>query len=277
VSVTWQTAPAVTRQMTLDEVVAALARAEWIEAVAVIGSGNGGLRPESDLDLLVVLADDAPRLGVGLTHVGGRLTDLVFARSTEIAALGEALRDGSRLQAEQSRLAASLAEGRVRHDRSGATTHVAGLARERPRLPAPSTPADQYALWFSVNFNVLHTERMARSADPLYGDAIDLRFLYQLVDLLYGYFRLRGLEAHGEKEALRRLAIWDPAWLKLFQSCLHEPDRARRVALYRQLAQAALAPFGPLWSQESTALTLENATPETLADALGLWNGLFAG
>ena len=272
---TWLTTPAPTRHLSLNQVVAALARSPRIEAIALIGSATGQLRPESDIDFLVVLAADAPRLGVGLTHVDGRLADVVFARADALAALAAALRAGAPLDPDQSRLAAWLAEGRVLHDRSGLAAEVAAGARETPRQHAAPSPADRHALWFSANFNLLHTERMLDSADPLYHEAIEVRFLYQLLDLFFGYFRLRGLEALGEKHALRHLAEHDPAYLDLFQRCLHEPDRARRVALYRELAEATVAPVGTLWPPGTTALTVDDATPERLADAHAFWNGLF--
>jgi predicted nucleotidyltransferase len=272
--VTWPTAPALSRDWTFDQVVAALARSRRVEAVVLIGSATGDPRPESDLDLLVILDPEAPRVGVGLTHVDGRLTDLVFVRADVLPALVEALRGGAPLEPEHARLAAWLSEGRVLHDRASLTTEAARLAKaSRWRARAP-TPADQYAIWFSINFNLRHTERMLASADRLYHDAIDVRFLYQLLDLLFGYFRLRGREARGEKEAIRYLGTHDPAYLALFQSCLHEPDRVHRVALYRQLAEATVAPVGPLWPPDATALSVEDATPERVAEALAFWNGL---
>src|SRR5688572_22768349 len=236
----WSISPAVTRRLTLDQVVAALARSPLIDAVVLIGSATERLRPESDLDLIVVLDAAAPPLGVGLTHVDGRLADVLFVRSDALAALAEALRSGVPLAPEPAALAAWLARGRVRHDRTGLAATAADLARGHTAPMQPPTLADRYALWFSVNFNVLHTERMLSSADPLYHEAIDVRFLYQLLDLFSGYFRVRGLAAGGEKHALRHLAAHDPAYLALFQECLREPDHARRVSLYRELAEATL-------------------------------------
>src|SRR3989442_33708 len=42
------------------------------------------------------------------------------------------------------------------------------------------------------------------------------RFLYQLLDLSFGYFRARGLAVHGEKDALRHLQTHNRPYLDLF-------------------------------------------------------------
>jgi predicted nucleotidyltransferase len=267
----WPTHAARTDRLSLDQVVAALARSPAIEAVALIGSTVGDLRPESDLDLLVVLGEDAPDLGVLLTRIGGRLADVVFVPSD---ALGR-LQRSPPIDEDATKLAHWLATGRVAHDRTGRATAIAQALRDRSPQPTAPAPADLYGLWFSANFNLLHTRRMLASGDDLYAEAIDVRFLYQLLDLFFGYFRARGLTANGEKEALRYLRAHDRPYLALFRACLHEPDRARRVELYAELVARTVAPIGPLWPPASTAVTVREASPGRVEEALRFWDGLF--
>jgi predicted nucleotidyltransferase len=243
----WPTHAARTDRLSLDQVVAALARSPAIEAVALIGSTVGDLRPESDLDLLVVLGEDAPDLGVLLTRIGGRLADVVFVPSD---ALGR-LQRSPPIDEDATKLAHWLATGRVAHDRTGRATAIAQALRDRSPQPTGPAPAD------------------------LYAEAIDVRFLYQLLDLFFGYFRARGLTANGEKEALRYLRAHDRPYLALFRACLHEPDRARRVELYAELVARTVAPIGPLWPPASTAVTVREASPGRVEEALRFWDGLF--
>jgi predicted nucleotidyltransferase len=266
----WPTRPAANEHLPLDQVVAALARSPAVEAVVLIGSATGDLRPESDLDLLVVLAEGAPELGVLVTRIDGRLADVVFVRADALARLASPA-----LDEDGAKLAHWLATGRVAHDRTGRATAAAARVREQPPAPAAPAPGDLYGLWFSANFNLLHTRRMLASSDPLYHEAIDVRFLYQLLDLFFGYFRARGLAVRGEKDALRHLGAHDPAYLDLFRACLHEPDRRRRVALYEELVRQTVAPIGPLWAPATTAAMVGGATVEGIEAALRFWDALF--
>jgi predicted nucleotidyltransferase len=268
----WPTRAAATERQTLVDVVAALARSPAVEAVVLIGSAAAGLRPESDLDLLVLLGERAPRLDVLVTRVDGRLADVVFARSDELLSL-----DAPALDEEASKLAHWLATGRVVHDRTGRATALAERLRARRPDTAAPAPADLYGLWFSANFNLLHTRRMLASSDQLYHEAIDVRFLYQLLDLFFGYFRARGLAVRGEKDGLRHLQAHDRPYLDLFLACLHEADRARRVELYEELVGRTVAPIGPLWPPGSTAVTVPEATPGRVEEALRFWDALFDG
>jgi hypothetical protein len=137
--------------------------------------------------------------------------------------------------------------------------------------------ADLYGLRFSANFDLLHMRRMLASSDPLYQEAVDVRFLYQLLDLFFGYFHARGLAARGEKDALRYLAAQDGPYLELFRACLGEADRTQRVELYQELVRRTVAPIGPLWPPGSTAATVQDATPERVAEAPRFWDALFDG
>jgi len=60
----------------------------------------------------------------------------------------------------------------------------------------------------------------------------------------------------GEKEAIRYLMSHDPAYLEMFQRCLVETDRERKVELYEKVAALTLAPPGTLWSYDATAIEL---------------------
>ena len=118
---------------------------------------------------------------------------------------------------------------------------------------------------------------MLASTDPRYHEAIDVRFLYQLLDLFFGYFRARGMPVFGEKDALRHLQAHDRPYLELFRACLHEVDRARRVELYGELVGRTIAPIGSVWPPGRTAITVQGATPERVEEALRFWDALFEG
>ena len=250
------TTPAVTASWRLEEVLAALERSRAVEAVVLLGSTAGETAPWSDLDLLVVLGEGAPPLGTLATRIDGRFADVLFFRPADLAR-------------PDPRIAHWLATGRVVFDRSGV------LARVPPAPAEPPDYADLYGPADHASYNLAQTRRMLGAADPLYRRALDWRFLYQLLDLWQGYFRMRALPSRGEKEDIRYLAAHDPAWLELFERCLHETDRPGRVDLYARLVEAT---FGAVWPDGATAVTLTErpAGPADVRAALAFWNGLFA-
>jgi predicted nucleotidyltransferase len=65
--------------MTLEQVIARLSHHLAVDGLLTIGStGRDTLTPTSDYDLVVVLADPPLPLGVGITSIDHRLTDVLF-------------------------------------------------------------------------------------------------------------------------------------------------------------------------------------------------------
>jgi hypothetical protein len=114
------------------------------------------------------------------------------------------------------------------------------------------------------------------SHDPVYLMTVDIRLLYSLPEVLVGYARARQIRWRGEKELIRHLMRHDQPFLELFQQCIAETDRKRKVALYEQTAAMALAPVGGLWASDATAVKVETGTiaPEMIEQALRFWQSL---
>ena len=123
-------------------------------------------------------------------------------------------------------------------------------------------------------YNLAQTQRMSDSADSLYQQAIDLRMLYQLADLMVDYFNLRGMTWAGEKEAIRYWQANDPAYLELFTTCYWEPDRRERVRLYGELVRVTIEPAGFSWDGEGPMFRLSPPSlmnSENLRKAREFW------
>jgi hypothetical protein len=115
------------------------------------------------------------------------------------------------------------------------------------------------------------------SSDPIYLEAIDLRLLYQLSDLMVDYFAVRGLPYQGEKTAIRYWKAQDRAYYRLFRKCLEERDRSLRVELYGRLAVETMEPIGTLWEIGHTGFRIEpesEMTSSELAKASDFWASL---
>ncbi len=260
----------------LAVVVARLAARPEVDGLVAIGStARAALTAASDYDLIVVLNAAPVALNVAVTVVAQRLTDIIFVRADELAALRGPAERGVAAQWGAAQLRRWLRAGEILFDRAGALQ--AAQANALATAEAAGSDAERYGAWFSVNYNRLQTRRMLGVDDPVYQTAVDLRLLFSLHDVWRYYFVARGLAVYGEKEQARHLAAHDPGFLSLFQQCLAETGRAAKFGLYEQLAAVAVAPLGGLWESDVTAVMPSAGAAweaDTAARALDFWQRL---
>ena len=107
----------------------------------------------------------------------------------------------------------------------------------------------------------------------------DLRLLTTISDLLTTYFLIRQVPWQGGKEAIRYLMSHDPDYFEVFQHCVAETNRERKVDLYEKVAALTLAPLGALWSSDATVIELRTEgemRPEQLQAAFAWWAHLIS-
>ena len=261
----------------LDDVVQRLAAHAAVHGAALLGSGQRlALNSVSDIDLLIVVDEDWAALRGAVTRIDGRMGDVLFATTREIAEISnaESTRDAG---AWVGMIASHLESARVLLDRNGdlATAHIQA---RRSCAASDAEPGAAYRAWNKINYDRQHNRRMLESDDPVYATALDVRMLYGLDDAFTGYFATRGLRWNGEKAAVSYLREHDPAFLTLFQQALAEQDRRAKFALYEQLCQWATAPAGGLWPDEPTSAHLRDpssASQEAHAEATAFIASLF--
>jgi predicted nucleotidyltransferase len=121
--------PSSTADLSLEQVIERLSRRSAVDGLLTIGStGRDALTPTSDYDLVVVLGHSPVPLGVGITYIDHRLTDVLFCTSAQV---DQILQTQEPLDGEAwvGRLARWLLDGRVVFDRD----ERLGRAQERVR------------------------------------------------------------------------------------------------------------------------------------------------
>lgn len=261
----------------LDEVVARLTQHGEVEGIVILGSGAKGiLNPASDYDVLVVLSEMPVPVSLVLTTIAQRLAEVVFFSADTI----EQWLTMETFDAESyaGSILRRLQKARVAFDRTGRITRL----HEKALSNSWKEEHDQqkvWEAWFSCNYDLQHNKRLLTSTDPVYLMAGDLRLLSSIYDLWKAYFLIRQVPWQGEKEAIRYLMSHDPAYLEVFQRCLVETDRERKVELYEKVAALTLAPLGALWSYDATAIELRtegDIQPELLQAAFAWWEDLLS-
>jgi predicted nucleotidyltransferase len=265
--------------LTFEEVISKLANHRAVEGIVVFGSASAErITSASDHDLVIVLADESAPIGFGTTYVSDRLTDLLFftvAEIEQVISLNEPVDADERL----GQLIRWLKEGQVVLDRSGWLGCAQRKVREGLWL-LPAGASRRYQIWYKINFDLRHAERMVISNDPVYQRALEMRLLFSIFDVFLGYFLMRGMIWEGSKAAIRYLLTNDPEYLTLLEQCLAETNLLCKVEMYKQLAKLATEPAGGLWTERETAVQTRPDVewdPGLIGECLEFWQHLLSG
>ena len=264
-------------ELNFESLVSRLRRSSNVDGVMYLGStGQPTLNVWSDRDLLIVLNESELPITNGTIFCDNLLVDLVFIMRQEIERLIETGLNSIVLSDVRASVINWVSSGKIVEDKSGCLGRLReALERVRPRPTLTEGEAINRA--DNAIYNLAQTQRMADSTDPVYEQAIDLRMLRQLADLVVDYFAVRGLLWRGEKEAIRYWGEFDPSYLTLFMQCCQEQRRGQRIRIYAQLVGATIAPVSFAWDPDGVNLVLFPAsamTRENLEKARSYWQTL---
>ncbi len=263
--------------MTLNELIARLRQKDSVDAVAIMGSAaEGSLNEASDYDLLIVLRQTPLGVAGGATLIEGRFTDIMFFTPEDIERLNQAGQNEIPTDGIQGSIIRWMHTARIEFDKCGCLERLQESVRAGLSLKQPGD-GEMRSRWDKASYNVAQTRRMVASDDPVYHMAVDLRLHYQLSDLMFDYFRVRGLPWQGEKSAIRYWRSNDPDYLDLFTKCIDERDRQQKVNYYGELAALTMQPVDALWPTGATVFRLSpdsEMTRDNLKSAEAFWQSL---
>lgn len=269
----------VSHTLTLTETLQRLMAAENVIGLAFFGSRKGlSAHPVSDYDLLVLVQQEPVAIFQMLTHIDGRMADIVLANvatAEQVVTLTEPVDP----RTAEGMLIQKIYDGQILYDPQQWLQRMQQQLQRRPQASdwlVVTSASARYAAWFWQNHTLYHLKRMVQAPDAIYLTAVDLMLLTGISDLCRSYYTVRGLLWQGEKAALRYLQAHDPAYLAQLRACLAEVDRMQKIKLYEQLVAATLAAVGALWEPGSAAVYLRHADqqPARVAEALAFWEGL---
>ena len=263
--------------MDFESLVERLKESPEVDGLLLLGStGQPTLNAFSDRDLLIVLDECEPKITSGAVICDDVLVDLVFATRQQVEDLIAAEPGSISLSAPRASFFNWVPSGTIVLDRCGRLESLRNALKRHesgPRL----TEGESVKRADRALYNLAHTQRMSGSPDSVYQQAIDLRMLYQLSDLMVDYLNLRGLPWRGEKEAIRYWQSFDADYLDLLMRCYWERDRTERVQLYAELVNATIEPVDFQWDPDGPNFVLsppEDMTRENLERAQRFWRSL---
>lgn len=246
----------------LQNLVQKLNSQQEIDAILIAGSqGRGEQKEHSDIDLLVVLTENSEQIFSLLQFVDNKPADIFF---TDIASLKKI--------SEQETIPANtmeavfldwLKEGKIEFDKSGT---LSALKDKCDQLKKRETVPEMEMRKFEslINQGYITNKRYYSSHDPEYLNALEVKLLFDINNILVGYFEFRNIPWRGEKRMLAYLKKNDKEFYDLFLSFIQSAKNIdEKFAIYEQLIERVFEGKYGLWDKEIISPNIKGPLEET--------------
>lgn len=240
---------------TLDKIIKNLEIKPEVDAVFSTGSyGTETYKPYSDLDLVIILKENSKGVRAVYTWIEDKFADIFFFDGDDLDRLF-ATKDYP-ANAWDAVLVSWLRKASVFFDKS---KKLSKLIEKVKKLDNFSVSAkEQRDFWQKINYNLVANERYFKSGNSLYHEALEMRLLYSVSELISGYFVLRNILWRGEKEAVKFLKQSAPDVYLLLQKYWRANNLVEHFNLYMELVDKVLTDDYGKWKKGDVIATLNN-------------------
>jgi hypothetical protein len=241
----------------LEAIVGNLKKRHDVDAVFLTGSqGTGEQTSSSDLDLVVILRENNRSLRSLYTWIDGVFADVFFFDRSDLERIGHA--ETLPANGLDAILVSWLRKASILFDKTGAVTALQSAIMSTDNFRVPEE--EKRRVWKDINYNLVANTRYFQAEDPIYHEALGIRLLYSVSELLTGYLALRDRPWRGEKDAIAYLKEVDPDFYRSFQAYLGAMDLQKRFEYYREMAGRVFPEGYTLWSAEDVVAVSTTGT-----------------
>lgn len=245
----------------LSQLIKNLSASPRVRCVFTAGTTATILSPSSDIDLIVILDRNIEDVKSVYTMVENRFADIFFFDIDFV----QALLGKKELSANEfeGMFADWLMKGKIEYDPESMLTNLKQQIEKEPPIQKISD-SEKRDLWIKTNYNFIANSRYYSSNDPLYHEALELRLLYSVIELVTAYFSFRDISWRGEKAAIKYFKQNDPEFLSLFQHYSVSKNFDEKMKHYRQLFEKIFYGEYQKWQDDFVVLFSwkEGYTPE---------------
>lgn len=221
----------------LQEVIKHLSHASEVKAIFTTGTTASGLGPTSDIDLVVILDKNTSGLKSAYTMIENRFADVFFFDLEFVKKVAELKTIPA--NAFEGMFLTWLAKGKIEKDETGFLSEL--KTKSVTLLDSLNISFEEKQdSWFKINYNFIANQRYFRSEESVYHNALEIRLLYSVAELIVAYFTLRGIPWRGEKEAVKYLEGNDKSVFEQFTKYTNSQSLADRFHQYENLFKAVL-------------------------------------
>src|SRR3989344_678516 len=256
----------------LDEIVKNLEAKPEVDAVFLTGSyGARTSNSHSDLDLVIVLNKNSDGLKSVYTWIDDRFADIFFFDWTDLDRLART--KDYPANAWDTVLVSWLQKASVFFDKSKKLSKLIDKMKSVNGFSA--SVKEQRDFWQKINYNFVANERYFKSDNPLCHEALEIRLLYSVSELICGYFILRNIPWRGEKEAITYLKKSKPDIYLLLQKYWHAKNLKERFRTYVKLTSNVFTNDYKRWKGGDVMVVLKNQElPANDKNLIKIWNDL---
>ncbi len=231
---------------TLKEIVDNLQKNTDADAMFLTGShGVGASKPYSDLDLVIILHENMQHIRSIYQWIDGMFADIFFFDRHDLKRIQSAKEISA--NSMDAIFISWLQKADILFDKTGTITAMKEDKTFEQRCVMSQN--EQWDVWQKINYNLVANIRYFKSNDPLYHDALEIRLLHSVSELISGYFTLRGMAWRGEKHAVEYIKKSAPEFYRFFQQYLVANDLQSRFILYKKMAECVFPSGSLIWSQ----------------------------
>ena len=230
--------------MNLLETIEKLKIKDEVDSVFITGSQGDENKPYSDIDLVIILNQNTDKIKSIYTWIDNKFADIFFFDLNDL----DRITNSKKIKANSmdAIFLAWLKKANIQFDKSG---QVTDLKNTLPNFESiiNFSESDKAQSWQKINYNFVANKRYFESNDTVYHEALEIRLMYSIPELLLGYFEFRNIAWRGEKDALKFLKENDLEFYNLFLEYTKSQDISSRFNCYSKMVKKVFVSDYAIW------------------------------
>lgn len=248
----------------LDKIIENLKSNNGVDAVFLTGShGRKEQQAYSDIDLVIILKENQHELYSLYRWIDGVFADIFFFD----------LKDLERIETQKGKyenemdpvFVTWLKKGDIKFDKSGTLTVLKYKTSNTEDVGLEKVKRN---LWQKINYNYVANKRYFESNDPLYHEALELRLLYSVIEVVCGFLEFRNNVWRGEKDAIKKLKNNHSDFYEIFKSYLNSSTLSDKFKFYEKMVDITFINEYKKWTKEDKIIIKKDFSVAGINDSV---------
>lgn len=258
---------------TLTNLIQSLKSQDEIDALFIAGSqGEGKEESYSDIDIVVVFKENTQKLRSLFQWIDSKPADIYFFDHADLNNLQAA--DKIPANKMDAVLINWLEKNTIEFDKSGLLTELKSQVEElRKKFFVPETEMKLFEQ--KINIGYITNKRYFESNNPTYHEALEVKLLQDIYNILIGYFEFRNVPWRGEKLALEYLRNNDLTFYNLYMKAVTSVPLKDKYDSYLYVLKGVFHNAYELWSQDKVIpSSKENISEDQERNLVEYWEAI---
>lgn len=196
----------------LSELIKILESHSEVDAVFLTGSHEISAETQSsDIDLVIILTENKTNIRCVYEKIDGIFADIFFFDKYELGKLIN--QEEVNCSDYPGMLITWIRQSDIKFDKSGILTQ---LKEKASTIVLNVLENEKNQVLNKISYNFIQNQRYFSATDSAYHEALEIRLMYSIVELLSGFLLLRNEPWRGEKRAIKFIKDKMPEFYSLF-------------------------------------------------------------